>query len=225
MKGIGRKRNLLSAGLTLLCGVLALSACGGSSSAATTSNKTLPVLEQAQKALKDATATFTFTFTPKVNTNLTGGGNLQTTSTPQRAIVTMTQNGSADTSTTIVDNIKTDYIKTVTAPVNGVSQTLWLKAGQSNVVVDGVASLLYYAGYTNATQEADTVINGVAVYHIHGTEASGYVVDLYLRKDNYLPFKAVIPSTKETATTTTVTYTAVNKGIKVDLPPADQVQG
>jgi hypothetical protein len=225
MLGEGRRRTGVAASLLLLCGVLVLSACGGSSSAKTSAPKMLPVLEQAQKALKDATATFSFVFTPKVNTNLTGGGNYKTTATPQRAIVNMTQNGSPETSTTIVDNIKTEYIQTITAPVNGVSQTLWLKTSQSNVVVDAVAGVLYYAGYTNATQAADTTINGVAVYHIHGTEASGYVVDLYLRKDNFLPVKAVIPSTKETVTTTTVTYTKVNSGVKIDLPPADQIEG
>ena len=43
----------------------------------------------------------------------------ETIATPQRALVTMTQNGAAGATTTMVDNIKTDYIKAVSPGVNG----------------------------------------------------------------------------------------------------------
>jgi hypothetical protein len=55
--------------------------------------------------------------------------------------------------------------------------------------------------------------------------ATGY--DIYVDQTNYRPVQVVAKSTSPgpDSLTLTVTYTAYNSGLHIDLPPASRVQG
>jgi outer membrane lipoprotein-sorting protein len=216
--GGGRHRGAVAAGLLLLCGVLALSACGGSSPAS--KPKTLAVLQQAQAALKDATGTFTYASSAK-SLKLSGTGTTKLTANPQRSLTVMEINGQS--TTTIVDGLDTTYTQLPAGASQGDSQVQWLKSGSVNAVVQGVSDVLDYAGYTDATQQADTTIENVPVFHVTGVEPSGNTVDLYLSKDTHLPVEAVIHHSDASAIDITVSYTATNTGLTISLPPESTV--
>ena len=80
-------------------------------------------------------------------------------------------------------------------------------------------------GLSNATLVGSETLDGVAVWHLKGTDtsSSGGSVDIYVRQDDYQPVKADFTETGAIGGSLSVVFTGFNTGITISTPPANQV--
>jgi hypothetical protein len=216
-----------------LFGMLALSACsvGGLGASATpTATPTAAMILQQAKQVKvtDATVTLTLNGTTS-GTAFTGSGSGKLTTNPNRTDITfnLTAAGLQIAFETITDAATNTTYTKYTSPAILASDK-WKKStsGAGGSPVD-TSSFTNYGDLTNVTLVGKDTVNGEAVWHLKGSSSSTSTpgsADLYLRQDNYYPVKFDIQSTGATSGDITLVFTAVNSGITISLPPADQVQ-
>lgn len=232
----------LTIGALLMMGVLALSACGigGSGKASPTATPDAAQIVAKVKALqfKDATFTFTMNITTSGQTvNGTGSGKI--TKSPDRSDLQfsfpLTVAGSSFNvqGETITDG-STTYTKLSSTPdIPGFTTNgMWTKsdsgAGSTagSIFGGGTSQFGDFIGsLSGGTLVGAETVDGVQVYHLKGTDtsSSGGTLDVYVRKDNYQPVKAVFTETGDTSGTFTLVFTGWNTGISIATPPADQV--
>jgi hypothetical protein len=216
-----------------LFGVLALSACGvgglGASATPTATPTAAMILQQAKQA-KVTDATFTMTLNGTTSgTAFTGTGNGKLTTNPNRSDVTfnLTAAGLQIAFESITDAATNSTYTKYTSPAI-LATDKWKKStsGAGASPVD-TSSLTNYGDLSNVTLVGKDTVNGAAVWHLKGSSASTSApgtADLYIRQDNYYPVKLDVQSTGATSGDFTLVFTAVNSGITISLPPADQVQ-
>jgi len=227
--------------VTLALGVLALAACDGPAglgapptpTATPTASQILDHTKNAQ--IKDATFNLNFQGTA-AGQAVSGTGTGAITTSPNRDEIKLTFNvqGTTVTLDTIADNdTKTSYTKLSGLNLPGVDDTKWTKgplAGGSGSLVD-TSQLTDFANLRDAKLVGVETVNGQKVWHLQGTaspsagdtSASG-TEDLFISQDKYYPVQVKIHTTGAAAADITLTFTAVNSGATVALPPADQIQ-
>lgn len=237
---MSRQGMRLTVGALLMMGVLALSACGigGSGKASPTATPSAAQIVAKVKALqfKDATFTMTLNFTTSGQTiNGTGSGKI--TKSPDRSDIQFAfplsvAGSSFNVQLEEITDGTTTYTKIDSTPaIPGFSTNgMWTKGSTSSSSTNPFGSTSQFGDFTNTLTNATLVgtdsVNGVAVYHLKGTDtssSSGGTVDVYVRKDNYQPVKADFTETGSTPGTFSLVFTGWNTGASIALPPADQV--
>lgn len=194
------------------------------------------ILQNAQK-VKINDATFTLSFSGSfAGKTATGNGNGQITENPKRSHITL--NFTSESQQFSIENItdtstNASYSKISGLDLPGLSGDKWIKSSLGNTGGDATGSLLDtsnltdYSALKNATLVGTEQINGYTCWHIKsettssGTKANA---DIYFRQDNYYPVEDKITTTGTAPGTFTITFTAINSGISIQVPPADQVQ-
>jgi hypothetical protein len=224
----------------LLVGVMSLAACGASStSTQATPTPTLSAQQILQNADHATISDMAFTLSGTENISGTTGsitGSAKVTKSPARVEMTITipYTGTQLSVSFIVDApTSTVYIKFGPNAL-GVPSNVWYKDSTTGTLGSSFASIgsqltspTNYTNLQNPTLVGSETINGVAVWHIRGTDSSGSTPtagatstsgvtdDLYLRQDNYYPVKVVITGD---GANLTVNVTSVNTGITITLP-------
>ena len=233
---MSRRGMRLTFGALLLMGVLALSACGigggGKATPTATPNAAQIVAKVRALQFKDATFTMTLNFTTSGETiNGTGSGKI--TKNPDRSDIQFAfplavQGTTYNVQIEAITDGTTTYTKTSGVPgldTNG----MWTKSTSGSSSANPFGNTSQFGDFTNTLTNATLVgsdtVNGVAVYHLKGTDttSSGGTVDVYVRKDNYQPVKADFTETGSTPGTFSLIFTGWNTGVSIATPPADQV--
>ena len=228
---------LLAAGLAG-CGALNL---GGARPTATPDAAT--ILQRASTAsYKDAT--FTLTVSSVISgttTNGTGSGAL--TKSPERAKITLNipftfEGTTSNVTFDIVEDKATDstYTRITGLPsIGGISlgSDKWTKTTTSSGAGDSpvdVSSVIDVNKVKDAKRIGVETLDGAAVYHIQSTRSTttttvgstpttiNATTDIYVRTDNYRVQKISSHSTGDTAADVTLTFTAYDTGVTIDLP-------
>lgn len=236
---MSRRGMRLSFGALLVMGVLALSACGigGGGKATPTATPNTAQIVAKVKALqfKDATFTMTANFTTS-GQSINGTGSGKITKSPDRSDIQFTfpltvAGASYNVQIEAITDGSTTYTKIDSTPeIPGFSTNgIWTKdttgSGTGNLF-GNTSQFGDFSGIaSNATLVGTDTVNGVAVYHLKGTDSStsGGTVDMYVRKDNYQPVKADFTETGDTAGTFSLVFTGWNTGISISTPSPDQV--
>lgn len=181
--------------------------------------------------MKDATFTMDLKISGAggVSFNATGNGKLMTN--PDRSTIHLTAQllgVTIDSDLVTADGY--DYDKT--AP-----NTRWTKQA-SGTSATGVS--LDYGGMQEVSLVAIETVNGARTYHLKGkvkpaatptsgsTEASSDE-EVWVRTDNFYPIKMLVhdastdPTSGATMVDGTIVFTAWDSHVKIDIPPADQV--
>jgi hypothetical protein len=167
-------------------------------------------------------------------TDVSGEGNGVITTSPKRAKITLniTTAGQQLAFDTIEDiDSDTIYVKFNTALIPGIPTDKWIKTDASGTLGSladtfDTSQVTSFNQISNATLKGSETVDGVQVWHLTGTESSSGTTanaGLYVRQDNNYPYKLVIHATGSTAADATITFTGINTGATVDLPPDDQV--
>jgi uncharacterized protein DUF2092 len=182
------------------------------------------ILTKAQAAhLTDETFTITMQGSA-AGTSLDVTGDGKGTENPARMAMTLSMvvSGTTLTMDMVVDlTTNTTYTK-ITAPAE-LASNKWTKATDtsSTLPTSDLQLSAQYSKLTNAKLVGSEQVNGKNTYHIQGgVPSTTGTVDLYIGQTDYLPVKMVLNSTGDSAIQMTVTYTAVNTGITIDLPAA-----
>lgn len=244
--------------LAPLVGTLALAACAqvyGAPDAAT-------VLREAQAAkITDLSFTATGTFASSLAGALGGqsadGSNLsfqadvtgKITMSPQRADIAVSLGQGQGVAVEIITDAatQTGYVRIPALAQAGLGSDQWIQ-----VPLDGLATYLDTSIFTNfehitkATMVGPDTINGVAVFHLKGSQQlqqdlGNVTEDFYVRQDNTYPVRVVIQGSVSVPTQTTggtgtgsspaatvsvtTNFTGVNTGIAIALPSGSQVLG
>jgi hypothetical protein len=231
------KANWVASGLLVL-GALAVSGCaagglGLAQPTATPDAKT--ILANVQKIqYKDIEFKLTLAGSAS-GSSATGDANGVITTSPKRAKISfnLTSSGQQVAFDSIEDiDGNTLYVKFSGTVIPGLPTDKWIKA-DANGAFSSLTSafdpnqLTNFNNMTNVKLKGSETVDGVAVWHLTGTQTnSGNTanVDLFVRQDNYYPYKAIIHATGSTGSgDVTITFTGINTGATVELPPADQV--
>lgn len=222
------KRIPLVAVACLIWGVLSLAACGsggtGSGGTPTPAASAATILANAQQAKPKAAA-----YIADIQT-VANGATTELKETisyilqPARAheIIATTSGGTNSTIETFTDGT-TSYIM-----LGG----QWMKAGTAPDVATldiGKTTLASVAGASSSfTLVGTETLNGVATYHLTAsppaaTSAQGKA-DVWVRQDNYYLVKLTAQEASTTGAqqgqaTISITYSAWDDGVKIDLPP------
>jgi hypothetical protein len=229
------------AGLLMVAlGMLALAACAGPAGLGAPPTPTATptvsqILDHAKNAqIKDATFNLNFQGTA-AGTTVSGNGTGTITTSPNRSDIKLTLNVQGTTVT--VDVIsdtdgKASYTKISGLNLPGVDDTKWTKGpltGGSSLV--DTSQFTDFANLTNAKLVGVETVNGQKVWHLQGTAAASAgdtsasgTEDLFISQDKYYPVQVKIHTTGTAAADITLTFTGVNTGATVALPPADQIQ-
>lgn len=222
-------------------GLLSLAACAGPAGLGApptpTATPTVPqILDHAKNAkIKDTTFQLNFQGTA-LGEAVSGTGSGTVTTSPNRAEIklTLSAQGTTFTLDTIADNdTKTSYTKLSGLNLPGLDGSKWIKApltGGSSSLID-TSQFTDYSSLRDAKLVGVETVNGQKVWHLRGTaspssgdtSASG-TEDLFISQDKYYPVQEKIHTTGTAAADITLTFTAVNSGATVALPPADQIQ-
>lgn len=232
---VARLRSDRAVWMVLLClgllGTVSACATAGSTTSATSapapSSAATRILDQAKSAgLADATFTIALTQTSD-GVTVTGTGTGKLTTNPQRFASTFRlTNGSLATEQVIDIPSKTTYLKFDQPPA--MATTKFDKGAGTEGVPDIQQALVYYH-LTTATLVGAERVNGVSVWHLHGTFPEAVLratdqADVYLRQDSYLPVKVEVRSTDQSVTDEVFLFTAVNTGVSIVLPTPDQIR-
>jgi hypothetical protein len=226
----------LTFGALLVVGVLALSACGiGGGKAKPTATPDAAQIVSKVKGLqfKDATFTVTLNFTTSGQTiNGTGSGKI--TKSPDRSDIQFAfplnvSGQSYNVQIEVITDGTTSY--TMLSGIPGLDTNgKWTKGDTgSSSSSNPFGNTSQFSDFANAlgspTLVGTDTINGVAVYHLKGsdTSSSGGTVDMYVRTDNYQPVKADFTETGSTPGTFSLVFTAWNSGISISTPSPDQI--
>lgn len=215
------------AGMLVVAALFVFAGCGapGATQAKPTPTLTAQqILTKAQAAhLTDETFTITMQGTASgAALDVTGDG--KGTENPARMAMTLSMvvSGTTLTMDMVVDlATNTTYTK-ITAPTE-LASNKWTKATDTSgtLPTSDLQLSAQYSKLTNAKLVGSEQTNGKNTYHIQGgVPSTTGTVDLYIGQTDYLPVKMVLNSTGDSATQMTVTYTAVNTGITIDLPAA-----
>lgn len=219
-------------GALALGSVLALGACGtgtniGGATPTETPNVTT-ILQHAQTAkYKDAAFTMSMNGSASgetVTDNVSG----EETTSPKRLHLSISLTTSVQTvSYTIIDDIATNTSYTQTN-LPGVDATTWTKEslGSGLASVTDPTQLVDFSELTGAKLAGTTTKNGVAVWHITGSETNAGTtgtVDAYIRQSDNLPAEVDFKTSGATATALTLSFTQYNTGLIISLPPASQI--
>ncbi|HKV83176.1 MAG TPA: hypothetical protein VJN88_01375 [Ktedonobacterales bacterium] len=241
---MSRKGMRVIFGSLLVVGVLALAACGtGSGAGAKTTPTATPGAAQIVAHIKnlqfkDATFTMTFNFTTQGQT-VSGSGGGKFTKNPDRSDIQLafplTVSGSTyNLQYEVITDGTTSYTMITSNPdIPGVSTGgMWTKGttdSSSSSSPFGNTSQFgdFATGLGSPTLVGTETVNGVATYHLKGTDTStaGSSIDLYVRTDNYQPVKADFTETGSSSGNFTLVFTGFNSGISIATPPASQVTG
>jgi hypothetical protein len=172
-------------------------------------------------------------------TSVSGDGTGVLTTSPKRVSVTFylpnfdLTDANQDIDFDAIEDIDGNmvYIKFHSALVPGLPTDKWLKSDASGglsslATTFDAKQLTNFGQIMNAKLKGSETIDGMLVWHITGTTLSNGTsanTDLYVRQDNYDPYKAIVHAVGTTSPETTVTFTGINTGATVDLPPADQI--
>ncbi len=220
----------------LLLGVLGLAACGASTSTqaqATPTPSAAQILQHVSAvSIKDMAFTFSGTETAAGQSlNLSGSAKLTTTPARVQMQITLPYSGAQLSMQFIVDGATNTVYANFGANSLGLPTNVWYKGtatgtlGSFSSIASQLTSSTSFSGMTNATLVGPDTINGVAVWHLHGTTtgsstpATGTTgtetVDAYFRQDNYYPVKGVITGN---GLNLTINFTSVNTGLTITLP-------
>jgi hypothetical protein len=229
-------------GSLLLVGVLALAACGtsGGGAAKTTPTATpgaAQIVDHVKNLkFKDATFTMTFTFDSQ-GTSVSGSGGGKFTKTPDRSDISLafplTVSGTSyNLQYEVITDGNDSYTMISSTPdiAGFTTNGMWTKGttdSSSSTSPFGNTSQFgdFASGLGTPTLVGTETVNGVAVYHLKGTDTttSGSTIDLYVRTDNYQPVKADFTETGTSSGNFTLIFTGYNSGISIAIPPASQV--
>ena len=234
-----RKATWMVGGLLVLVGTLALSACGisglGAAPKPTPTPDARTILANAGKVeYNDLEFKMTIASSATGASAVSGDGSGVITKSPKRAKITfnLTSSGQQIAFDTIEDfDGNAVYIKFSTALIPGIPTDKWIKASAGGMLSSltsafDTSQITDFSRVSNATLKGAETVDGNQVWHLTGTESSSgssATVDLYIRQDNNYPYKLVAHTAGTNATDVTVTFTGINTGATVDLPPADQV--
>jgi hypothetical protein len=232
---IRRKANWVVVGLLTLVGTLALSACGvsGLGAAQPTPDAKTILANVGKIQYKDIEFKMTLSGS-SAGTGVSGDGTGVITMSPKRAKITfnLTSGGQQIAFDTIEDiDGNTVYFKFSSALFPGLPTDKWIKADAGGTLSSltnafDTSQLTNFNQISNATLKGSETVDGVLVWHLTGTESSNGTTanaDLYIRQDNNHPYKIVAHAAGSTSADVTITFTGINTGATVDLPPADQV--
>lgn len=215
-----------------LATILAGCAAGPLGAAKPTSTPTAQQILDHAKNAKIDDATFTMVLNSAFGgQTFDGNGNGKITKNPQRADIVLAMTGSGLTlNVEVITDGATNatYTKISGLDLPGFDPTKWTKTtnGSSSASPFDTSQFTDYAQLDNAKLVGTETVNGHATWHLTGTTTSSGETaneDLHIAQDTYYPVKAIITTTGTTATTATITFTGINTGISIDLPPADQV--
>ena len=224
-------------GTLLLVSVLALAACGlggGGAKATPTATPGAAQILAKVKGLqfKDATFTMNFTFMEQ-GQNITGSGGGKITKNPDRSDIQLAfplaiSGSQYNVQYEVITDGGTTY--TMISGIPGLSTNgMWTKGTTDSSSSSPFGNTSQFGDFTSnfgsPTLVGTDTVNGVAVYHLKGTDTTtaGSVIDLYVRKDNYQPVKADFTETGSTSGNFTLIFTAFNSGISIATPSPDQV--
>jgi hypothetical protein len=200
------------------------------------------VIERSQTAhLLDATFTLswiinsTSTFVKNVPP-IFGSGNGKLTTHPRRDEIFDQQSISGETSVYEEETID-DYATQTAYLWDGFPgeqpNSNWIKTEDNARMFSPPGAALIYLHLKAATLVGAEQVNGTEVWHVRGTLVDRFntgviyetgVIDAYLRQDTYLPFKMQIHVTSpDTSEDYTYLYTALNSGISISLPRANEI--
>jgi hypothetical protein len=216
----------------MLAGVLSLAACGvgATGSVAPTPTPTPSAQQILQRAsavsINDAAFTFSGTVTSAgQTTNISGSGKFTKSPARFEMQISGTFSGIQISPTFIVDAAtNTVYIKFGPNSL-GISPDVWYKGaatgslGSFASIGSEIAGSAGYSSLTNVTLVGTDTVNGVAVWHVRGTDKNGATDDVYVRQDNYYPVKVIVSGN---GTNLTITFTSVNTGVSITLPTQTQ---
>lgn len=216
--------------LAIMLVVAALFVFAGCGAPSATQAKPTPTLT-AQQILTKAQAahltdeTFTITMQGTANgTSLDVTGDGKGTESPARMAMTLSMvvSGTTLSMDMVVDLTTNTTYTRITAPAE-LASNKWTKAtdNSSTLPTSDLQLSAQYSKLTNAKLVGSEQVNGKNTYHIQGgVPSTTGTVDLYIGQSDYLPVKMVLNSTGDSAIQMTITYTAVNTGITIDLPAA-----
>jgi hypothetical protein len=231
------KANWVVGGLLALVGTLALSACGVSGLGAakpTPTPNAQTILTNVQKVqYKDIEFKMTLAGSGS-GTDVSGDGTGVVTMSPKRAKISfnLTAAGQQIAFDTIEDiDGNTVYVKFSSALIPGLPTDKWIKSAANGTLSSltnafDTSQLTSFNQLSNPTLKGSETVDGVQVWHLTGTESSNGTTanaDLYIRQDNNHPYKIVAHAAGSTSADVTITFTGINTGATIDLPPADQV--
>jgi hypothetical protein len=227
--------------LVVALGLLALAACAGPAGLGAPPTPTATptvsqILDHAKSAqIKDATFQLNFQGTA-LSQAVSGTGSGTITTSPSRAEIklTLSAQGSTFTLDTIADNdSKTSYTKLSGLNLPGFDGSKWIKTPLDS----GSGSLIDTSQFTDYSSLKDAklvgveTVNGQKAWHLQGTAAASAgdtsassTEDLFISQDKYYPVQVKIHTTGDAAADVTLTFTGVNTGATVALPPPDQIQ-
>jgi hypothetical protein len=230
-------------GLLILAGMLALSACGvtsviGIAAKPTATPDAKTILAKLQKVeYKDIEFKLTLAGSSSGSSSsaaVSGDGSGVITTSPKRAQVSfnVTSGGQQFALDTIEDiDGNSVYVKFNTALIPGLPTDKWIKSDAGGALSSltkafDTSQISSFNQISNATLKGNETVDGVAVWHLAGTETSNGTTanaDLYVRQDNYYPYKIIVHASGGASADATITFTGINTGATVTLPPADQV--
>jgi hypothetical protein len=234
-KMMRRKIGWTVGGLLVLAGTLALCACSapGLGAAKPTPDARTILADAAKIQYKDIEFKLTLSGTSSGSAASGDGSGIITTS-PKRAKISFNlSSGGQQIAFDTIEDIdgNTVYVKFNSALLPGIPTDKWIKASAGGAFSSLTSAfdanqITNFNEMSNAILKGSETVDGVQVWHLSGTESSSGTtasVDFYVRQDNNNPYKVVVHATGSTAADVTITYTGINTGATVDLPPADQV--
>lgn len=244
----GRHTLLTLLALTALCIV---AGCGLNSTAKKTPDASQILASANDAKISDYTFTYNLsinlgnlvpTSSPDDTSSLFGSGSFtmngdgKVTTDPQRADITLNMSlGSyAVTGEEIVDGAAS---YTNISGLDGTTSDQWIKTDLGSLGVAGgfgglfdTSTFTSYKNLKGVTLVGADTINGVAVYHLKGTQtinasemSVNATTDLWVRQDNDFPVKLVEQFGGAFSGTATIIFRAINSGFTIATPPPDQV--
>lgn len=216
----------------LLAAVFMLAGCGvsGLGGAAPTATPSAAQIIQNAQNFKITDAIFTMTLNGSFGgQSASGTADGKLTKSPARYDITfnLTASGEQIAFETVSDGTSNSIYTKFTQP-SLLATGKWTKSsGGSGAGVFDPSQLTDYSQIKNVTLVGKDTVNGVAVWHLKGqTTDSGETaaIDVYVRQDNYAPVQFKVQGSGSSSLSAVITFTAVNSGISIALPPADQVQ-
>jgi outer membrane lipoprotein-sorting protein len=219
------------AAIGLLAGCETSVSTGGTAvgtAVATATPSAASILLDAQKVkINDATLDFSVSGTAS-GKQVTGNGILKLTASPKRtdANFTMRVDGTQIVFESISD-VTTDATYTKFSQPAILATGKWVKQSVNFTSFVNFSQLTDYSSVKNATLVGPDTVNGVSVWHLRANRTENgqnITADLYFSQKDYHPVKITGTSAGSVPFTMTITYTAINSGIKIALPPASEVQ-
>jgi hypothetical protein len=224
-------------GLLVLVGTLSLCGCGLTTQVAAKPTPTPDAKTILANVAKIQYKDIEFSMTLSGGSSgsaVSGTGSGIITTSPKRAKITFNlSSGGQQIAFDTIEDIDGNaiYIKFSTALFPGIPTDQWIKASAGGSLSSLTSAfdpsqLTNLSQMSNATLKGSETVDGVQVWHLTGTESSNgsaSSADLYVRQDNNEPYKIVAHAAGSAAADVTITFTGINTGATVDLPPADQV--